>query len=159
MFPNQMSPPAIDIIHILIRATNSIQREFETKLAALDIPYHISGPRLRLLSIVSEAGKIRMSELAAKLGVKPRTVTDFIDALERDKLLVRIPDPTDRRATLIQLTELAQSSIDQVLALQTDIAENILEDLPIEQRKQFYALLLQLIENKDLSIPSKDAFK
>ncbi|CAI8869946.1 Transcriptional regulator [Brevibacillus sp. IT-7CA2] len=159
MFPNQMSPPAIDIIHILIRATNSIQREFETKLAALDIPYHISGPRLRLLSIVSEAGKIRMNELAAKLGVKPRTVTDFIDALERDKLLVRIPDPTDRRATLIQLTELAQSSIDQVLALQTDIAEDILEDLPIEQRKQFYTLLLQLIENKDLSIPSKDAFK
>ncbi|WP_188068235.1 hypothetical protein [Brevibacillus brevis] len=66
---------------------------------------------------------------------------------------------TDRRATLIQLTELAQSSIDQVLALQTDIAESILEDLPSEQRKQFYALLLQLIENKDLSIPSKDAYK
>jgi DNA-binding MarR family transcriptional regulator len=159
MFPNQINPPAIDIIHILIRATYSIQREFEAKLAALDIPYHTSGPRLRLLSIVSEAGKIRMNELAAKLGVKPRTVTDFIDALERDKLLVRIPDPTDRRATLIQLTELAQSSMDQVLALQTDIAESILEDLPSEQRKQFYALLIQLIENKDLSIPSKDAFK
>lgn len=38
-------------------------------------------------------------------------------------------------------------------------AESILKDLPSEQRKQFYALLLQLIENKDLSIPSKDAFK
>lgn len=79
--------------------------------------------------------------------------------MERDKLLVRIPDPTDRRATLIQLTELAQSSIDQVLALQTDIAVSILEDLPSEQQKQFYALLIQLIENKDLSISSKDAFK
>ncbi|MGK5508476.1 hypothetical protein ACSNN5_10230 [Brevibacillus formosus] len=51
------------------------------------------------------------------------------------------------------------SIIDQVLAMQTVIAECILQDLPSEQRKQFYALLLQLIENKDLSIPSKDAFK
>lgn len=159
MFTNESNPPAIEIIHILSRATFSIQREFDTQLATLDIPYYISGPRLRLLSIVSEAGKIRMNELAAKLGVKPRTVTDFIDALERDKLLVRIPDPTDRRATLIQLTELAQSSIDQVLAFQAEIAERILVDLSAQQRKQFFALLLQLVENKDLSIPSKDAFK
>ena len=92
-----------------------------------------------------------MSELAAKLGIKARTVTDFVDALEHDKLLVRIPDPSDRRATLIQLTELAQSNIDQALAFQTKIAENLLGNLSTEQRKQFFDLLLQLIDDKDIS--------
>ena len=78
-----------------------------------------------------------MNELAAKLGVKARTVTDFVDALEQDKLLVRIPDPTDRRATLIQLTERAHSNMEQALALQDKVANDILQNLTLEQREQF----------------------
>ena len=101
------NPAAIDIIHILMQSSNYVQREFQSQLSALDTPYHLTGPRLRVLSTVSENGPIRMNALAAKLGVKARTVTDFVDALEQDKLLIRIPDPTDRRATLIQLTERA----------------------------------------------------
>lgn len=92
-----------------------------------------------------------MNELAVKLGIKARTVTDFVDALEQDKLLVRIPDPTDRRATLIQLTELAQSNIEKVLAVQDIIADNVLENLSSEQQKQFFDLLSQLISNKEVS--------
>ena len=78
-----------------------------------------------------------MNELAAKLGVKARTVTDFVDALEQDKLLVRIPDPTDRRATLIQLTERAHSNMEQALAFQDKVANDILQNLTLEQREQF----------------------
>ncbi|TMV53077.1 MarR family transcriptional regulator [Paenibacillus mesophilus] len=159
MFPHSDYPAAIDVIHVLVRATHSIQRDFDAQLAALQIPYPISGPRLRLLSIVAESGQIRMSDLAAKLGIKARTVTDFVDALEQDNLLVRVPDPTDRRATLIRLTELAQTNIDDVLALQAEIAEKLLGNLSAEQRKQFFSLLLHLIENKDMSDPCKEALK
>jgi DNA-binding MarR family transcriptional regulator len=100
-----------------------------------------------------------MNELAAKLGIKARTVTDFVDALEQENLLVRVPDPTDRRAILIRLTELAQTNINQVLALQADIAEKLLGNLATEQRKQFFSLLLQLIANKDISNPCDEALK
>lgn len=148
---NTDHPKAIDVIHILMRSTNYIKTEFQSQLLALNTPYHLSGPRLRLLSVVAETGNIRMNELAVKLGIKARTVTDFVDALEQDKLLVRIPDPTDRRATLIQLTELAQSTIEEVLAFQDTVAANMLENLSLEQRKQFYDLLLQLTKNKAVS--------
>nr|WP_213535669.1 MarR family transcriptional regulator [Paenibacillus sp. J45TS6] len=147
---NSDQPEAIDIIHLLMRSTHYIQREFQSQLSTMNVPYQLTGPRLRLLSVVAETGKIRMNELAVKLGVKARTVTDFVDALEQDKLLVRIPDPTDRRATLIQLTELAQSNMEQVLAFQAKVADNILENLSVEQRKLFFGLLLQLIKDKDL---------
>lgn len=142
---------SIDIIHILIRSTHYIKSEFQSQLLALNTPYQITGPRLRLLSVVAESGQIRMNELAVKLGIKARTVTDFVDALEQDKLLVRIPDPTDRRATLIQLTELAQSSIEQVLAFQAAIADNLLTNLSIEQRQHFFDLLSLLIQNKEIA--------
>jgi DNA-binding MarR family transcriptional regulator len=151
LFTHSNDPIAIDVIHVLMRATQYIKSDFQSQLLTLKTPYPITGPRLRLLSVVSEAGTIRMNELADKLGVKARTVTDFVDALEHDKLLVRIPDPSDRRATLLQLTELAQSNIGQILAFQAEIAENLLGNLSMEQRKQFFDLLLLLINNKDIS--------
>ncbi|GBG07688.1 MarR family transcriptional regulator [Paenibacillus sp. MY03] len=156
---NTDHPKAIDVIHILMRSTYFIQREFQSQLTTFDTPFPLTGPRLRLLSVVAETGKIRMNELAAKLGIKARTVTDFVDALEQDKLLVRIPDPTDRRATLIQLTELAQSNIEQALIYQDKIANKVLENLSVEQQKQFFELLLQLIKDKDISDTCEEAKK
>lgn len=142
-------PTAIDIIHVLMRTSTQIQRNFQSQLLELNKPYQLTGPRLRVLSVVAENGKIRMNELATKLGVKARTVTDFVDALEQDKLITRIPDPTDRRATLIQLTELAQSNIKQELSFRDKIADNMLENLSPDQRKQFYELLLLLFQNPE----------
>lgn len=159
MFTQTNDPISIDIIHVLVRTTHSIQREFEAQLSTLDMPYLITGPRLRVLSVVSESGNIRMSELAAKLGIKARSVTDFVDALERDNLLVRLPDPKDRRATLLQLTERAESHLSQVLAFQAEIADKLLANLTKEQRKQFFDLLLRLAENKDISNPCEEALK
>jgi len=153
---NPEHPKAVDVIHLLMRSTHYIQKEFQTRLTAFNTPYPLTGPRLRLLSVVAETGKIRMNELAVKLGIKARSVTDFVDALEQDKLLVRIPDPTDRRATLIQLTELAQSNIEQALIYQDQIASQVLENLSVEQQKQFFDLLLQLIKNKDISDPCEE---
>ncbi|UNK21317.1 MarR family transcriptional regulator [Paenibacillus sp. N3/727] len=148
---NTSNPQAIDVIHVLIRATHSVQREFMSQLSALNTPFHISGPRLQVLSIVSEAGKIRMNELAAKLGVKARTVTDFVDGLEKENLLVRTPDPTDRRATLIQLTELAESNISGILDIQTNIANKLIKKLTSTQRKELLDILFLLIEDKEIT--------
>lgn len=97
-----------------------------------------------------------MNELAAKLGIQARTVTDFVDALEKDELLVRIPDPTDRRAILIELTELANAHLSETLKNQAVIANQLLQNLTTEQRKELLELLLLLISDKDLSNPCDD---
>lgn len=156
MSMNTNDPLAIDIIHVLIRTTHTIQRDFKTQISSVDLPFKVSGPRLRMLSTVSEAGKIRMNELAAKLDIQARTVTDFVDALEKDGLLIRIPDPTDRRATLIQLTELAQSYLCKALEQQAVIAEQLIQNLTAEQRKELLELLSLLMNDKELSSPCVD---
>ncbi|MVO98136.1 MarR family winged helix-turn-helix transcriptional regulator [Paenibacillus lutrae] len=159
MFNNSPNPLSIDVIHLLVRTTHAIQREFDTQLSALDTPYAITGPRLRLLSVVSKSGSIRMNELASKLGIRARTVTDFVDALEQEQLLIRVQDPKDRRATLIELTELAQASINQVLSSQNEIADKLLANFEEHERKQFFDSLLKLVENKDLSNPCEGTLK
>ncbi len=50
-------------------------------------------------------GPIIMSDLGEELGVTPRNVTKLVDELEAEGLVRRLPHPSDRRATLIELTE------------------------------------------------------
>jgi DNA-binding MarR family transcriptional regulator len=58
----------------------------------------------KLLSILHRRGPTRISALAVKLDIAARSVTQAVDALERDHLVRREPDPTDRRAVLVALT-------------------------------------------------------
>ena len=64
----------------------------------------ISYPRMRLLSALHCKGPQIMSSLSEQLGVTPRNVTALVDALEEEGLVERRPHPTDRRATIIELT-------------------------------------------------------
>jgi DNA-binding MarR family transcriptional regulator len=67
----------------------------------------LSESRLRVLMALhhTPAHRRPLGELAEILNVVPRTVTDVIDVLERDGLVTRVPDPTDRRSIHAQLTE------------------------------------------------------
>ena len=64
----------------------------------------ISYPRMRLLSALHCGGPQIMSGLSEGLGVTPRNITALVDALEEEGLVRRQPHPTDRRATIIELT-------------------------------------------------------
>ncbi len=64
----------------------------------------ISLPQYRMLIAVS-AGSQRASELAASVGVSRPTLTSLVDGLEQAGLLLRVPVPTDRRGTSLELTE------------------------------------------------------
>jgi DNA-binding MarR family transcriptional regulator len=46
-----------------------------------------------------------MSDISDELGVTRRNVTALVDALEEEGLVRRMPHPSDRRATVIELTE------------------------------------------------------
>ncbi|WP_307858057.1 MarR family winged helix-turn-helix transcriptional regulator [Cellulomonas fulva] len=68
-----------------------------------------SGPgapgQLRFLRTLAACGCAqRPGALAEALGVAPRSVTSKVDTAESDGLVRRLPDPTDRRATLVELT-------------------------------------------------------
>ncbi|RKP46759.1 MarR family transcriptional regulator [Cohnella endophytica] len=144
LLPSESPPPAGALLELLIRTTHRLHHEFEAQLSALDIPPYLTGPRLRLLVAVSEVGKIRMSDLAAKLGIKPRTVTQFVDALEQENLLIRIPDPDDRRATFLQLSDIAPPLMTKARAAMSESAEKVLAAFPSEGRTQLHELLNRL---------------
>ncbi len=61
----------------------------------------LTAPRLSVLSVVVFAGPRTLGELAAAEQVRPPTMTRLVAALERQRLVRRIPDPADGRVTRI----------------------------------------------------------
>jgi DNA-binding MarR family transcriptional regulator len=132
----------------LIATTHRLRRLLDARLSSQPGVGNLSGPRLRLLLAVEEAERLRMGDVAEAMGITARTVTSLVDALEREGLLARVPDPTDRRATLLTLTERAHTQFAQVRRVQTELGEALMTPLDQEQRRLLLDLLNQL--NKGL---------
>jgi len=54
--------------------------------------------------IIEKAEICHLYDLANELRVSPPTATGIVDRLQKQKLVMRIPDPDDRRAIIIKLT-------------------------------------------------------
>ncbi len=67
--------------------------------------------RARVLWELRARGPLRQRELAETLQVAPRTVTGLIDGLVATGFVTREPHPTDRRATLVTMTEQATATV------------------------------------------------
>jgi DNA-binding MarR family transcriptional regulator len=137
-------PSASEVVSTLIATAHRLRRVLNSRLSRQPGVIGLSGPRLRLLLAVEEAGRLRMGDLAEDLGVTARTVTTLVDALEREGLLVRLPDPTDRRATLLALTERAHVQFEQVRRIQVNLGEALIAPLDQEQRRLLLDLLSRL---------------
>ena len=70
----------------------------------------ISLPQYRLLVSISGEAQ-RASDLAIQVGVSRPTLTSLVDGLENNKLLRRVPVPSDRRGIELEPTEAGRSAI------------------------------------------------
>jgi MarR family transcriptional regulator, organic hydroperoxide resistance regulator len=66
---------------------------------------HPSANELRIMAALNAHGGIAMKELADLVFLKQPTLTKAIDRMERAKLVERRIHPTNRRRTLVHLTE------------------------------------------------------
>jgi len=71
----------------------------------------LSLARVKILQIMDEQGPQRQVSLAGSLGQAPRSVTQAVEALERDGLVSRTADPDDQRAKLVALTPAGAESL------------------------------------------------
>jgi DNA-binding MarR family transcriptional regulator len=105
----------------------------------------LSPARVRLLLALATAGGTRMSNLAEQLGVTNRAITGLVDALEREDVVARRPDPDDRRAVRLELTGAGVALVGKIERLQHEVSEQIFAPLSQPQRDQLAGLLRRFI--------------
>ena len=82
-----------------------------------------------LLMIHQHGRPLVQRELAQLLRCTPRHVTSLIDALEQQGRVSRGPHPTDRRATLLSLTDAGRETADWMATNRRTAAHALLGDL------------------------------
>lgn len=101
--------------------------------------------RLRLLQALHCGGPAIMRDLGTQLGATPRNMTAIVDALEDAQLVVRRPHPTDRRATLIELSPEGAREAEEGLGPRLSAMSEIFAGLSPEEREQFSATMRKLM--------------
>lgn len=97
-----------------------------------------------LLCVEGGEGRARAADLADLLGQAPRTVTEGLDALERDGLLLRTPDPVDRRVKRLTITDAGRTAIAATEPLRRSIIDEVFGVLDADERAALHAALAKL---------------
>lgn len=91
-------------------AVTSVMRVQQILLSAVDAalrPHGLTFARYEALVLLTFArtGSLPMRVMGERLQLHPTSVTNIVDRLERDELVRRRPHPTDRRTTLVEITD------------------------------------------------------
>ncbi|HYJ75501.1 MAG TPA: MarR family transcriptional regulator [Kineosporiaceae bacterium] len=95
--------PGMAAVTSLMRAQQIVAARVDEALK----PFGLSFARYEVLMLLlfSRRGSLPMARIGERLQVHPASVTNAVDRLEAQGLVRRSPHPTDRRATLVELTD------------------------------------------------------
>ncbi|HLS76580.1 MAG TPA: MarR family transcriptional regulator [Nocardia sp.] len=97
------------VVTSLVRAQQIVMARVDEALK----PTGLTFSRYELLRLLSftRTGALPMAKASARLQVHPTSVTNTVDRLEAAGLVTRVPHPSDRRATLIEITDAGRKSV------------------------------------------------
>jgi MarR family transcriptional regulator, organic hydroperoxide resistance regulator len=99
-----------------------------------------------LLSLWSDDG-LKVTELGRRAGLEPSTMTGLIDRMERDGLVQRVFDPSNRRELKIYLTDAGRAIKDTVASTADRILEKVLTGLSEGEIAQMKDTLRKVLVN------------
>jgi DNA-binding MarR family transcriptional regulator len=103
----------------IMRAQQILQGELDSLLR----PYHLTFARYEALVLLtfSRRGALPLRVIGERLMVHPTSVTNIIDRLERQQMVIRRPNPSDGRGRLAEITQagrevVARATVDLMAA-------------------------------------------
>ncbi len=116
-------------------AVTSVMRAHQILLARVENalrPYDLSFSRFELLRLLafSRNGALPITKASDRLQVHVTSVTHAIRRLEANGLVQRVPHPTDGRTTLVSITELGRSTVEDATVT---LNEKVFADIGISE--------------------------
>lgn len=107
----------------------------------------MSTARVRLLSALRKhAAPPIMRALCDDLGTTPRAVTALVDGLEAEGLVRRVPHPSDRRATVLVLTDDGERVTDALWHEHVRQASSLFDELSEADQAELLRILGLLVD-------------
>jgi DNA-binding MarR family transcriptional regulator len=140
--------PSLDVSPIgVIGRISRLSRELEARLEPVYRAHGLEHGWHDVLATLRRSGppyRLRASEFTRTLMIGSSGATKRLDRLERAGLIERSPDPSDRRGTLIGLTDAGRELIDAVTRPHIANEHHLLSSLTPDEREQLADLLRKL---------------
>jgi len=104
----------------------------------------VTGPQARLLLTLNRRPGENQGFYAEQLEVEPITLCRMVDRLEEASMVERRPDPADRRAWQLHLTDKSRKVVEKLQQRVDSLVEGMLAGLTSAERSEF-ARLLKLV--------------
>lgn len=100
-----------------MKAVTNIMRVQQIVQAAVDEalrPHSLTFARYEALVLLSfsQRGSLPMRMMGERLQLHPTSITNIVDRLEADSLVRRLRHPSDRRTTLVEITEQGRAKLE-----------------------------------------------
>ncbi len=132
--------------YLISRIKQAGTRIFDRMLAASGIDA-FNGAQGRILYVLWQQEDISISSLSAKTSLANTTLTSMLDRMENSGLIVRKPDPADRRSRLIALTDKAKALQHDYELVSQQMNERYYIGFSESEIRQFEAYLQRVLEN------------
>ncbi|MCS7252691.1 MAG: MarR family transcriptional regulator [Armatimonadota bacterium] len=140
---------AMHLLNYLWRIYNKILKEGQRFLRR----YGLTPTRLDVIALLSTGEGITQQELSEKLLTTKGNITSLIDRMERDGLVERRVDVSDRRRYRLFLTPKSKRLLEQVIPEYKKRLIELIDSLSAEER----ALLQSLLKRLEQSLPQSSA--
>jgi DNA-binding MarR family transcriptional regulator len=139
--------PRSEAVRALVMAGKRLGQLLEASLEEAGI----SHGQFKALMCIKNYGVsgTQMHAIAGYLGVTPRNVTGLVDGLETAGLVERVPDPADRRATIVRMTPEGESMAARGRRISDAIMKRVTGILTDEEQLQLRHLSLKLLRAVD----------
>ena len=134
----------VSVEHSLGWALATVMRVY-SHAAAVDLQGLPGGPRgYHLLSAAAHEEPRTQQDLGRRVGVDRSVMTYLVDDLITAGYVERVPDPADRRARRVVITDAGRERLDVIEQRLGRVDDHVLRDLTPEQRTTFRTLLRQI---------------
>ena len=123
----------------MLSCTVKIENEIRSRLRA---SFGITLPRFDLMAQLERFPQgLRMGELSKRMMVTGGNITGITHQLEQEKLVVREPDPDDRRVYSVRLTPAGREAFATMAAVHEEWIAELLQGMSGAEKNQLIALL------------------
>jgi len=114
--------------------------------SVLEVEDLVTTPQLRVLMLVALSGPQNLGAVASELGVHPSNATRTCEKLVQAGLILRAEDPSDRRYTLVELTEPGRELVEHVLSRRRAAMQEVFAAMSEGDRAQTAAAFARFAE-------------
>jgi DNA-binding MarR family transcriptional regulator len=148
---------AIEATLAVLRTVRVHRTAVARMLETMDLDVGMTGARFTLLMTLhfSRENLLAQNEISRELNVSRTNITNLIDGLERDGLVERIPNPSDRRVSYAQLTPSGHALCTRLMPVMAVLMEDGLAGFSSEEKTQFTQYLYRVQRNIIAAYPGQ----